>query len=45
MLGESYLHVGYTTPDEYHWICDSCFNDFREEFGWRVTPEADSADA
>src|SRR5882672_12163284 len=28
------LHEGWTTPDEYWWICDTCFNDFHERFGW-----------
>ena len=28
------LHEGYATPDNYHWICESCFNDFRDKFAW-----------
>ena len=34
------LHNGYTTPDEYHWICGRCFEDFREQFGWTVADDA-----
>jgi len=30
------LREGWTTPDEYHWICDNCFNDFRARFSWTV---------
>jgi hypothetical protein len=30
-------HEGYSTLDEYRWICDR-FNDFREMFQWRVVP-------
>jgi hypothetical protein len=36
---------GYTTTDEHaqgadsYWICDTCFKDFRERFGWRVAPD------
>ena len=30
------LHQGYTTEDDYHWICDPCFADFREMFNWQV---------
>jgi hypothetical protein len=30
---------GYTTADEYHWICVPCFADFRARFGWQVDPE------
>lgn len=29
-------HEGYCTEDEYHWICDQCFTDFRDRFGWSV---------
>lgn len=29
------LHEGYTTADDYHWICESCFEDFKEQFEWR----------
>jgi hypothetical protein len=28
------LREGWTTSDEYYWICDSCFEDFRERFLW-----------
>lgn len=30
------LNRGYCTEDEYHWICDTCFEDFRELFGFTV---------
>jgi hypothetical protein len=30
------LHEGNATADNYYWICDTCFNDFRERFGWRI---------
>ena len=30
------LHAGYATLDEYRWICQRCFDDFRQRFGWRV---------
>ena len=30
------LHEGYCTLDEYHWIGDKCFNDFKELFEWRI---------
>lgn len=29
-------HEGYNTRDQYRWICDDCFNDFREMFEWTV---------
>jgi hypothetical protein len=28
--------AGYTTEDGYHWICRTCFEDFKERFGWVV---------
>ena len=30
------LHEGYSTEDEYHWICLTCFEDFKDAFDWRV---------
>ena len=30
------LHEGYTTEDDYHWICNSCFAEFNDRFGWTV---------
>jgi hypothetical protein len=34
------IHHGYTTPDRYHWICEQCFEDFKDRFEWRVDPPA-----
>ncbi len=28
--------AGYTTEDEYRWICKRCFQDFHEMFQWIV---------
>ena len=33
------LHEGYSTPDEYHWVCEQCFHDFQEQFHWRVVTD------
>ena len=30
------LHQGYATEDDYHWVCENCFVDFREMFNWVV---------
>jgi hypothetical protein len=30
------LHEGYSTLDDYRWICENCFQDFKEMFGWKV---------
>lgn len=27
---------GYTTANLYRWICQDCFADFKERFGWIV---------
>lgn len=29
-------HIGYSTLDNYHWICDGCFNDFKDWFEWKA---------
>jgi hypothetical protein len=28
--------TGYCTLDNYHWICENCFQDFCEIFQWSV---------
>lgn len=30
------LQEGYTTEDEYYWVCPQCFVDFREKFQWKI---------
>jgi len=30
------LHEGYCTLDKYRWICEDCYNDFKEMFQWKV---------
>lgn len=38
------LRQGYSTPDGYRWICDTCFSDLREHFGWNLRSEEDEGD-
>lgn len=33
------LHEGYTTEDNYYWICSDCFRDFKTMFEWTVIEE------
>jgi hypothetical protein len=33
------LREGYTTLDEYHWICPTCVEDFETRFRWTVIVE------
>jgi hypothetical protein len=33
------LHEGYSTNDDYYWVCEGCFEDFRKMFGWRLKPQ------
>jgi hypothetical protein len=33
---DDFLQEGWTTPDEYRWVCDRCFGDFRAQFNWRI---------
>ena len=28
--------AAYTDEDDYHWICEECYNDFKEMFEWEV---------
>lgn len=30
------LQEGYCTKDEYHWICKTCFADFKDKFYWKI---------
>ena len=30
------LTKGYTTTDAYHWICENCFIDFKNDFEWTL---------
>ncbi len=30
------LKEGYCTVDKKIWICENCFNDFKDIFGWKV---------
>lgn len=31
---EGALTEGYATMDNYRWICEDCFEDFKKEFAW-----------
>jgi hypothetical protein len=33
------LHQGYATADDYHWICEQCFEDFKDMFRWNAIEE------
>jgi hypothetical protein len=33
------FHIGYCTKDKHHWICETCFEDFKEMFQWEVVAE------
>jgi hypothetical protein len=30
------LHDGYATEDQYRWLCEQCFADFRDHFRWSI---------
>jgi hypothetical protein len=38
-------HEGYSTEDDYYWICGQCFNDFKTQFQWRIIEAAIPNDA
>jgi hypothetical protein len=33
---EGALKAGYTTADDYRWICKQCFDDFKDMFSFKV---------
>ena len=33
---EDLIKDGYCTEDNYHWICNSCFEDFKIMFEWKI---------
>lgn len=33
------LSEGYTTDDEYRWVCNVCFSDFKDQFKWTIVEE------
>lgn len=35
-LDEDMLRNGFCTKDKYHWICETCYLDFKDEFEWIV---------
>lgn len=38
-LVQADLHRGYVTDNDYHWVCEACFADFRDEMEWQVAVE------
>jgi len=30
------VEQGYVSDDDYHWVCEDCFADFRDRFDWTV---------
>lgn len=37
------LHEGYATEDDYRWVCERCFHNFVDQFGWTVIEPADGS--
>ena len=37
---DSSLPFAYATEDDYHWICEECYQDFKEMFQWKVINKA-----
>ena len=33
------LHNGYCTLDGYRWICEECYNDFKDMFKWKLVED------
>ena len=30
------LNWGYCTSDEHHWVCETCYRDFKDLFKWEI---------
>ena len=39
---EGDINFGYSTIDSYYWICNQCFNDFKNVFKWIVDVESEN---
>ena len=39
--GHTEYNEAWVTEDDYHWVCATCFEDFRDRFAWtvEVTPD------
>lgn len=33
------MREGWTTIDNYYWVCPTCLQDFQETFGWELHPD------
>lgn len=33
---EGDIHIGYCTLDKKYWICEECYNDFKEMFNFKI---------
>lgn len=33
------LHYAYNTQNNRYWICEKCFNDFKDIFNWKIVSE------
>jgi hypothetical protein len=33
------MHEGYSTQEDYYWVCSTCFEDFKEMFEWTAQDE------
>jgi len=33
--GPNVLHEGFATEDNYRWVCQACYHDFKEMFKWK----------
>jgi hypothetical protein len=34
---EGDLGTGYATQDDYHWVCEKCYDDFKDMFQWKIS--------
>lgn len=34
------IHEGYVTTKNIHWVCCECFDEYREEYSWKLEDES-----
>lgn len=42
-LAPEHLHVGYCTTDNSIWVCNKCYDDFKNRFKWVILSTGDGS--
>lgn len=36
IINDEIQNIGWTNDDEYYWICETCFDDFKDLYQWKI---------